>query len=321
MRTDAKIGFAIGGVLLAVLTVYAIVVPKHTAKKPGTVALVNTTPTGSDTPAPPSLAGTDTGTTAQPPVTPSHDAGATGTATHPLPGTPGTSDPIPGGGTGIGNGNTSGTGTGVATGGPSDPGIIRPDDKSTDGPSKPTTGTRLRVKPTPGDVAETSTSDRTYTIKSGQTLSSIAYEVYGNSRFFVAIQRENRGLDPMHLKPGTTIKLPDITPPTVEPVSDRIIPPSGMVEDHVLPLVETTPSHTPRTSVLAGAMTGSNDGRTYTVKSGDNLYAIARKVLGSGRKADALYELNKDLIGPDKSRLKLGMVLKLPEATRTAIAE
>ena len=40
MRTDAKIGFAIGGVLLAVLTVYAIVVPKHKKTTPGTVTLV-----------------------------------------------------------------------------------------------------------------------------------------------------------------------------------------------------------------------------------------------------------------------------------------
>ena len=29
MRKDAKIGFAIGGVLLAVLTVYVLVVPSH----------------------------------------------------------------------------------------------------------------------------------------------------------------------------------------------------------------------------------------------------------------------------------------------------
>ena len=62
------------------------------------------------------------------------------------------------------------------------------------------------------------------------------------------------------------------------------------------------------------------DGHTYVVKSGDSLYRIARTVLGSGRKADALYALNKDVIGPDKSRLKLGMVLKLPESAAAGLA-
>src|SRR3984957_5637907 len=40
MRKDAKIGFAIGGVLLAVLTVYVIVVPRHrNAISPNAVTL------------------------------------------------------------------------------------------------------------------------------------------------------------------------------------------------------------------------------------------------------------------------------------------
>jgi LysM repeat protein len=327
MRTDAKIGFAIGGVLLAVLTVYAIVVPKHTTKKTGTVALVSPTPTGSDTPAPPSLAGTSDGSGAPgsgisgsgissssantqiPSI--AHDNGsAAGLHTDqgsvslgqpgPLPGTPGATDLTPGGA------NHDGHEAMLLT---------KPDDKSTDvtaqkpGSAKHQKSDRPKVDGS--EVADgSSASDRSYTIKSGQTLSSIANEVYGNSRFFVAIQRENRGLDPMHLKPGMKIKLPDITP--VEPASDTIIPPNGMEEDHVLPLVQVTPRATGTSSMAI------SDGRTYTVKSGDNLYAIARRLLGSGRKAEVLYELNKDVIGPDKGRLKLGMLLKLPEAAHAA---
>jgi nucleoid-associated protein YgaU len=56
----------------------------------------------------------------------------------------------------------------------------------------------------------------------------------------------------------------------------------------------------------------TTDARSYTVKPGDSLYGIAKRLLGSGRRADALYNLNKDVIGPDKSKLKLDMVLKLP---------
>src|SRR5437764_13065463 len=64
MRKDAKIGFAIGGVLLAVLTVYAIVVPRHnrTINSAGGVTLVTPPSTPSpagETPAPSLTANND----------------------------------------------------------------------------------------------------------------------------------------------------------------------------------------------------------------------------------------------------------------------
>ena len=68
MRKDAKIGFAIGGVLLAVLTVYATVVTKHPKKTISTVSLVNPVPADVPTPTPMIASGSGTGTT-QPPVT------------------------------------------------------------------------------------------------------------------------------------------------------------------------------------------------------------------------------------------------------------
>jgi len=65
MRTDAKIGFAIGGVLLAVLTVYAIVVPRHNKRSANTVSLVVTPPAPSSdnsTTPPPPIAAADSAT-------------------------------------------------------------------------------------------------------------------------------------------------------------------------------------------------------------------------------------------------------------------
>jgi len=56
------------------------------------------------------------------------------------------------------------------------------------------------------------------------------------------------------------------------------------------------------------------DGKTYTVQQNDNLYKITRKLYGNGEKQEALYELNKATIGPDSTKLKPGMVLKLPAA-------
>jgi nucleoid-associated protein YgaU len=133
---------------------------------------------------------------------------------------------------------------------------------------------------------------RLYTIKPGQTLSLIAASIYGNSRFYVAIKRANPNLDANHLKPGQTITLPDIS--DVKP---------GPAHETTASAVETT--------------SGASTGNTYTVQSGDTLYRIAKKLYGSPKQADAIYELNKSSIGADEGRLKLGMVLQLPA---TAIA-
>jgi nucleoid-associated protein YgaU len=52
----------------------------------------------------------------------------------------------------------------------------------------------------------------------------------------------------------------------------------------------------------------------YRVQSGDSLHKIAVKLYGKIDMVDKIYELNKAAIGPNKAKLKLGMVLKLPEA-------
>lgn len=52
--------------------------------------------------------------------------------------------------------------------------------------------------------------------------------------------------------------------------------------------------------------------KTYVVKAGDNLWAIAKKNLHSGARADEIYALNKDVIGPDKNLIRPGQVLRLP---------
>jgi len=51
--------------------------------------------------------------------------------------------------------------------------------------------------------------------------------------------------------------------------------------------------------------------KTYTVKQGDTLWGIAKKMLGDGAKWKTLYELNKAVIGPDPNKIKPGQVLKL----------
>lgn len=52
--------------------------------------------------------------------------------------------------------------------------------------------------------------------------------------------------------------------------------------------------------------------KTYTVKGGDSLWAIAQKHLGAGGKYAQIYELNKSVIGSDPDLIKPGQVLTLP---------
>ena len=54
--------------------------------------------------------------------------------------------------------------------------------------------------------------------------------------------------------------------------------------------------------------------REYRVQPNDSLHKIALKLYGKPGKADSLYELNRERIGGDSSRIKVGTVLKLPEA-------
>lgn len=51
---------------------------------------------------------------------------------------------------------------------------------------------------------------------------------------------------------------------------------------------------------------------TYVVKTGDSLWKIAKQELGDGNRWQEIYNLNKKVIGPDPSRLKVGIRLVLP---------
>jgi len=58
----------------------------------------------------------------------------------------------------------------------------------------------------------------------------------------------------------------------------------------------------------------ADNSKEYVVRSGDNLYKISMRLYGRGDKADSIYQLNKEQMGNDAGRLKVGMVLKLPQA-------
>jgi nucleoid-associated protein YgaU len=51
---------------------------------------------------------------------------------------------------------------------------------------------------------------------------------------------------------------------------------------------------------------------TYEVQSGDTLLTIAEQYYGDGTQWRRIYDANKDTIGSDPDKLKIGMKLKIP---------
>jgi|SRR5687767_15341182 len=60
-----------------------------------------------------------------------------------------------------------------------------------------------------------------------------------------------------------------------------------------------------------GAKTAGTSGRSYTVKSGDTLSAIAKQHLGDANAYMKIYEANRDQLS-DPDKIKPGQVLKIP---------
>jgi LysM repeat protein len=140
---------------------------------------------------------------------------------------------------------------------------------------------------------------RTHVIQKNETLSSIAAVVYGSANYYPYLLRANPTLDPTRLKPGATINIPDIS--EVRPAV-----PTGSMSGP-----STGPSTRPMAALAPDVVI--DPAREYVVESGDSLHKIALKLYGKVAMVDKIYELNKEAIGPDKARLRLHMVLKLPQ--------
>ncbi|MGC4032227.1 MAG: LysM peptidoglycan-binding domain-containing protein [Tepidisphaeraceae bacterium] len=127
----------------------------------------------------------------------------------------------------------------------------------------------------------------TYKVQAGDTFSTISEKVYGSRKFFNVLVKANPQVNPGRMKIGQEIAVPP---------KDAVASVGGAVETSVAKL----------TSPIDAS-------RQYRIASGDTLSKIASKLYGRSVMWQAIYDANKAAIGPDEAKLKVGMVLNLPE--------
>jgi nucleoid-associated protein YgaU len=300
MRREVKIGLAIGGVALSVIIVYALVATGGSSKPE--VSLVTEQPKSTE-PAKPEVTSADSekkepSTQPQqvadkPPVDPfastnsepkkSEGPWANGvlqTGSLPVmlsttPQTPAPPTPNIGAVPAEANRPTPG-GVSARTGAASNtPDAITPAPQSS-GPGAATRPQQSRIS-----------TPRTHVVQSGETFSSIALAVYGNASYYAHIIRANPDVDPHRLRPGMTINLPAVA--------------------------DVRADNTPMLAASSGSSQKVDPRTQYVVQEGDSLYKIATRLYGKPDRADELFEANRAVIGSNPAKLKIGMVLKLPE--------
>ena len=126
------------------------------------------------------------------------------------------------------------------------------------------------------------TGDKMHTIERGETLAAISRRYYGKESMAVALATYN-GLDnPDNVVAGQSLRIPPI----------QAIATAG-----------------PAASKPAATTTGA---KTYTVKPDETLSEIAQRVLGTARRWEELFELNRSILS-DPNAIRAGMELRLPD--------
>lgn len=75
--------------------------------------------------------------------------------------------------------------------------------------------------------------------------------------------------------------------------------------------MKNTPSSTPPPTTDKPIVTPTVQTRTYTIKKGDTLWAIAKKYYGKGSEYPKIFNANKDII-KDPNKIYPGQVIKIP---------
>lgn len=154
------------------------------------------------------------------------------------------------------------------------------------------TATRPVVEPAANAGRRSEAAVETHRIQTGETLTELATRYYGSASYTDFLARSNPNIsDPNRLKVGMLVRIPP--------------KPEGRAES-------TASSDKPAPSASTPAGQPLPAARTYRVKAGDSLYVIAKDVLGDAARWGELFELNKQTLGNDPNRLKVGQTLTLP---------
>lgn len=167
--------------------------------------------------------------------------------------------------------------------------------------SAPLTAPPANVTPAPAANAfilskeglEPTTSEdfMVYTWKAGDTLKALAQKFYGSPLHVARLRAANEGIDEAQLGAGSKILV------AVQPSSSAGQGAAAIKNNQA------------DASKSNGAVV---DG-TYTVKSGDVLGTISKNVYGTSKHWKKIYDANKDVIGEDANKLKVGMKLRIPQ--------
>ncbi len=165
-------------------------------------------------------------------------------------------------------------------------------------PPAPTTTSS--VTSTSNNPARTgAVGSKRYTVRESDTLWKIAQAHLGNGANWKRIVAANPGLTPQRLRTGMTINLPDGSTTPGTPGNTGT---TAAGNNH-------RSASTGTSSVSTSASAGTR--KTVTVKSGDTLYAIARREYGNGELWGLIYRANQSKI-PNPHNLPTGLTITLP---------
>ncbi len=146
------------------------------------------------------------------------------------------------------------------------------------------------VEPIGGSASVVSNLPRSYTVKRGDTLGSIAQRELGSSKRWPEIEALN-GVKPERLSVGMVLKLP---------VAGASLEPHTLVRQDAV----RAPAPAPTTSRSS-----------YSVRSGDSLSKIAASQLGDANRYGEILALNPGL---NPQRLNVGQSLRMPSDAKAS---
>jgi nucleoid-associated protein YgaU len=168
-----------------------------------------------------------------------------------------------------------------------------PDTRLVQGNPRPAPPAGVMGNPPP---APAPTAEKAYTVKSGDTLTSIASSQLSGKGGVKAILEANKDTlsNPDRLRVGMTLRIP-----------------AGVAA--------AKPESATGAGGTTAAPTPSKEATGYTVQNGDTLERIARKLFNDGRKWRDLYEWNRDQLS-DPGRLRAGQVLRVKHGSSNTTA-